>query len=265
MKSLFKNITLLFILAMFTFAFVSLSRSDIKKEQIIGIWLLDDAKGDVAKDSSGNGRDGKATGVLKWSKGKFGGGIEFAGSERIDVPYENIFDFGDKRSFSVVVWFNFSTAQDWNRLVRGRNPGPWQGGNTGWELQTQALMIHWSLDDVAKNHVKTTYENAGDGNWRHTAMIVDRSKKKMITYLDGENEKVVDISNIVSITSGLPIVIGGGIRGSLDEVAIFDVAITQDDVKNIMNKGLTDALKGMMPVKPLPKLSTTWGDIKSKN
>lgn len=262
MKNLFKYLISLFMITIFTFAFVSLSHSAIKKDQIIGIWLLDDGKGDIAKDSSGNGRDGKATGVLKWAKGKFGGGIEFAGSERIDVPNEGIFDFGDKRSFSVVVWFNFSNAQDWNRLVRGRNPGPWQGGNTGWELQTQALMIHWSLDDVAKNHVRTTYDNAGDGNWRHTAMIVDRSKKKMITYLDGENEKSVDISNIVSITSGLPIVIGGGIRGSLDEVAIFDTVITQEDVQTIMNKGLTDALKGMMPVQPLSKLGVTWGYMK---
>ncbi|HGE69944.1 TPA: LamG domain-containing protein [Candidatus Poribacteria bacterium] len=262
MKNLFKKFIFLSTIIMVTVIFVGFSHSAIKKDAIIGIWLLDDAKGDTAKDSSGNGRDGKANGTIKWAKGKFGGGIEFVGSESINIPHEEIFDFGDKRSFSVVVWFNFSTAQDWNRLVRGRNPGPWQGGNTGWELQTQALMIHWSLDDVSKNHVKNTYDNAGNGSWRHTAMIVDRSKKKMITYLDGENEKIVDISNIVSITSGLPIVIGGGIRGSLDEVAIFDTAITQEDVQIIMNKGLTDALKGMMAVQPLSKLSVTWGDIK---
>ena len=264
MKNLAKKCVLLFVVLTFTIIFTSFSHAVIKKEAVIGVWLLDDGKGSVTADSSGNGRDGKSVAVLKWSKGKFGTGIEFASGENIAVPNEDALNFGDKQSFSVVTWFNFGAAQDWNGIVRGRNPGPWGGGNTGWELQTQGLIVHWSLDDTAKSALQKSYNNAGDGNWHHTAMIVDRTKKKMITYLDGDNELSADIANIVSITSGTPVVFGGGFKGSIDEVAIFNAVITQDDVKAIMTKGLAETLKSGAAVDPSSKISITWGDIKRR-
>ncbi len=262
MKKLAKKCVLLFMILTFAIIFTSFSHAAIKKDVVIGMWLFDDGKGNVVVDSSDNARDGKVLGALKWGKGKFGGGGEFVGGESVEVANEEILNFGDKISFSVVTWFNFSVAQDWNRIVRGRNPGAWGGGNTGWELQTQALMVHWSLDDTAKSNLQKSYNNAGDGNWHHTAMIVDRTKKKMITYLDGENELSADIANITSITSGTPVVFGGGFEGSMDEVAIFNTVITQDDVKAIMTKGLAETLKSGAAIDPSSKLGVTWGDIK---
>lgn len=257
-----KNIIFaLFTIMGFMFLFAGSSFA-IKKEFIIGVWLLDEGKGNEIKDSSENGRNGTAKGVSKWIKGKFGEAIEFIGGDSVEIPNDDSLNFGDKQSFSVVTWFSFSTAQDWNRLVRGRNPAPWTSGTVGWELQTEALKVHWSLDDKAGGHQRTTYENAGDGNWHHTAMIVNREKKVMLSYLDGENEKSVNIANIGSVTSGLPVVFGGGYRGYLDEVAIFNTVITQDDVKTIMNKGLAEILKGIIAVQPVDKLTTAWGEIK---
>lgn len=93
-------------------------------------------------------------------------------------------------------------------------------------------------------------------------MIVNREKKIMLSYLDGENEKSVNIANIGSVTSGLPVVFGGGYRDYLDEVAIFDTVITQDDVKTIMNKELAEILKGIIAVQPVDKLTTAWDEIK---
>jgi len=227
------------------------------------MWFLDDAKGNTVTDSSGNGHEGKALGALNWAKGKFADGIEFAGGESVEIPFDDSLDFGDKRSFSVTTWFKFSAAQDWNRLVRGRNPGPWGGGNTGWELQTQGIQIHWSLDDKAKNNLQSTFADAGNGEWRHTAMVVNREKKTMYIYLDGGNEKTTNIANITSITSGTPIVFGGGYKGSLDDIAIFNVAITPDDVKTIMEKGLVETFKSGAAITSSSRLSTTWGDIKN--
>ncbi len=265
MRAQRSKIFALFVVIEFMILLLAVPSFALKKEFIVGAWLLDDAKSNEIKDSSGNGHNGKINGVLKWAKGKFGDGIEFLGGENVEIPNDDSLNFGDKQSFSVVTWFNFSNAQDWNRLVRGRNPGPWTGGNVGWELQTEALKIHWSLDDKAGAHQRNTYENAGDGNWHHTAMIVNREKKVMLSYLDGENERSVNIANIGSVTSGLPVVFGGGYRGYLDEVAIFNTVITQDDVKTIMSKGLAEILKGIIAVQPVYKLSITWGEVKTYN
>lgn len=42
---------------------------------LIGLWLFDDAKEDIAKDSSQNKNDGKLDAGAKWDKGKFDGGL----------------------------------------------------------------------------------------------------------------------------------------------------------------------------------------------
>ena len=229
----------------------------------VGVWLFDEPNVAVVKDLSGNGNDGIVRVPPKWIDGPFGKAVEFSGSgQMIEVPDSESLNFGDKQSFTVVVWFKFSQPQDWNRLVRERNPSPWGSGNYGWELQTQGLRIHWSLDDSAGNHVKTTYENAGTGEWRHTAMVVDRENKVMITYLDGDNERRVNIDNIGSVTGNLPVVIGGGIIGAIDEVGIFRAVLSQEDIVQIMKEGLEEVLKGLA-VSPPGKLAAPWGRIKA--
>ena len=101
----------------------SSSYARIDPEAIVGIWLFDEGKGNIAEDSSGNGHDGTIMGAPKWSEGKFGEAMEFAGGESIAVPDNERLNFGTD-SFSVVIWFNWSGAQDWNRLVRERDPTP---------------------------------------------------------------------------------------------------------------------------------------------
>ena len=48
-------------------------------------------------------------------------------------------------------------------------------------------------------------------------------------------------------------------KSSIDEVGIFNVALTQADINAIMTRGLEDALS----VSPSSKLATKWGDIKT--
>jgi hypothetical protein len=251
-------------ISIISLSFIHLGEARIDPETAVGVWLFDEEKVDTVKDISGKGNDGIVRNPPKWIDGKFGKAVEFIGSAQlIEVPDTDILNFGEDRNFSVVVWFKFSTPQNWNRLVRERNPSPWGSGNYGWELQTQGTRIHWSLDDKAGHHKRTTYENAGNGEWRHTAMIVNRDEKKLITYLDGGNEKSVDIAEIESVTGTLPVIIGGGVMGAIDEVGIFDVALSMDDVVEIMNLGLSEVLKGLA-VSPSAKLTTTWGQLKSR-
>ena len=258
-----KNTGIIFsFIVLFTFLLATgFSHARISEENIVGIWLLDESKGNVAIDSSGNGLDGNITGALKWDKGKFNEAVNFLAGEMISVPDNDLLNF-ETNSFSVVIWISFKNAQDWNRIVRERTPGAWTAGNPGWELQTQALSIHWSLDDAKGNHQKNTYDNVGDGEWHHTAMIVDRDKKMMYSYLDGKNEKSVNIANIGTVTTELPVVIGGGFSGFVDEVGIFRGIIDQDDVVFIMEKGLVEALNVSKAVYAKDKSATTWGKIK---
>jgi len=240
--------------------FVGMSDARIDLELCVGMWLFDEEKVDTVKDMSGQGNDGIVANPPQWIDGKFGKAVDFASGQSIEVPDADSLNFGLDDSFSVVVWFNFKTAQDWNRLVRERNPGPWGNGSDGWELQTQGTQIHWSLDDKAGHHKKTTYDNAGNGEWRHTTMIVDRDEKMLITYLDGVDKKSVDIADIEAITGILPVIIGDGVVGAIDDMGIFNVILSEDDIQTIMNQGLEKSVVAAVSLSG--KLTTTWGMLK---
>lgn len=248
------------LLCMFLLVFVNVSHAKIDPKALAAMWLFDE-KDNLGRDYSGNGHDGQTQGVVKQVKGKFGEAVELAGGNSIEVPDDEKLNFGTE-SFSVVVWLKFSAAQDWNRLVRERNPSPWGSGNYGWELQTEGTQIHWSLDDKAGGHQRNTYPNVGDGEWHHTAMVVDRDKKMLLSYLDGDNERTIGIANIGSVTDTLPITIGGGFIGNIDEVAIFNGLLEMEDVADIMNRGLSEAVTKGIAVYPADKLAAAWGQIK---
>ena len=246
----------------FSLCLTYLADARLDPENLVALWLLDESKGNVAKDSSENGHDGTVMGAPRWIDGKFGGAIDLTGGASVQVPDHESLNFGTD-SFTVVMWFNFPSAQDWNRLVRERNPSPWGSGNYGWEIQTEGIQIHWSLDDAKGNHQRTTYPDVGDGEWHHTAMIVDRDRKLLVTYMDGAGEKTVNIANIGSVTDTLPITFGGGYAGAIDEVAIFKGILSLDDVVDVMNMGLSEAIITGKAVSPSAKLSITWGQVKN--
>ena len=55
----------------------------------------------------------------------------------------------------------------------------------------------------------------------------------------------------------------GFAEGIIDDVAIFNVALSEDDVKDIMDQGVGMAA-GILSVSPKGRLASVWGDIKTK-
>ena len=49
--------------------FVSTTSAEIDPDTIVGMWLFDEGKGNVATDDTGNGLDGEFEGKPKWVKG----------------------------------------------------------------------------------------------------------------------------------------------------------------------------------------------------
>lgn len=53
---------------------------------------------------------------------------------------------------------------------------------------------------------------------------------------------------------------GWDFTGVIDEVGVFNVALSKDDIKDIMNNGFSYIMK----VSPIDKLTTTWAIIKKQ-
>ena len=68
-----------FSLFSFGVLFISTTSAEIDPDTIVGMWLFDEGKGNVATDETGNGLDGEFKGKPKWVTGQFGQALEFDG------------------------------------------------------------------------------------------------------------------------------------------------------------------------------------------
>ena len=71
-----------------------ISSAKIDPKTAAGIWLFDEGNGDVTKDFSGNGNDGKLDGPT-WVKGKFGNALEFDAGKFVDCGDDESLSLGD--------------------------------------------------------------------------------------------------------------------------------------------------------------------------
>lgn len=104
-----------------------------------------------------------------------------------------------------------------------------------------------------------------DGEWHHVVGVVE-SKKSVRIYLDGELKKSTPAPDPISIAYGAsqkPTIAYtqhlGGIwyAGAIDEVAIFEGALSDADVKKLHTLALA--------VEHTGKLAVTWGKLKTQN
>ena len=80
---------------------VTFAKVDFK--DCVGMWLFDEDKGDVAKDSSSKGNDGEIIGKAKRVAGKFGSALKFDGvTTSVNIELD-VMDLNKDQSFSV--WF----------------------------------------------------------------------------------------------------------------------------------------------------------------
>ncbi len=70
-------------LVVISLRFAGISSAKIDPKNIVGMWLFDEGKGDIAKDSSGNKNDGTLMNDPKWVDGKKkpGKALEFDGKD----------------------------------------------------------------------------------------------------------------------------------------------------------------------------------------
>ena len=93
----------------------------------------------------------------------------------------------------------------------------------------------------------------------------DRKTKTVAVYLDGVKEGETKFDHDVMVTTKTVLIGNLGdhqlfFGGKIDEVAIFNVALDDADIKNVMTKGFGTILA----VSPKGKLAAVWGEIKTQ-
>jgi hypothetical protein len=240
--------------------FVSISAARINPSSCVAAWLFDEGEGAQAFDASDKGHDGTISGA-KWVAGKFGQALAFDGADDV-VSVGDVAAF-TLAHFTLVAWFNCAGPNN-----------QWQGivGKDTWPVRNYSLYIHRDTKTLGSNFVHDANPDAHkeviattqvmDGNWHHGAVTYDMNHYKI--YTDGVLEKEIVVTNEPD-ENNLPVRIGmeGAFNGIIDEVAIFNVALAEDDIKRIALTGLEKALS-ITAVDRCCKLSITWCAIKQQ-
>jgi hypothetical protein len=235
---------------------------------MVGAWMLDEGSGKIAKDSSMYKNDGTLMSSPDWVDGHFGRALSFDGTtDYIDCG--NAESLNITKSLTVMGWVNPDKAlglDNWQRFAaRGEY-------NTGWMIGiTNTGKPDLTVTNAGGGFV-TMYGNTTTdlGKWYHIAGVVDSDARLVYIYLDGTLDNDPKEHSGEMMNPGVSMVIGkSGVahvydfHGIIDDVAIFNVALTEDDIKNLMENGIKMAL-GLTPVFPKGRLTTVWGEIKAK-
>ncbi len=236
------------------FVIVSLGVSAYAQQagHLVGLYLFDDEGGNDVIDSSGNGNNGVLQGGVKRVDGYFEGGLEFNGSDAfVEIPHSESLNLTDGLTITTWIYLrSYSTAggigvtkeesykagtRDHKKMIIRVNTAGGNWGANNIDGKTEIPLEEW-------HHVAATYD-AGSGN--------------AILYVDGAEDAsggfagaIVPNTNVVWIGRGnAPF-----FDGIYDEVAIWNVALSRDEIFEAMNK--------LHAVSPSEKLVTTWASMK---
>jgi hypothetical protein len=240
--------------------FAGQSLAEIDKETCVGAWLFEDISGNKAIDSSGNGNDGDINGGPGLVAGYSGKAMDFDGeNDFIIVPDSDSLEL---EFVTMAAWVKLRSYTEDARIITQEVDGdPYSTysltmGGAGWKK----LEIRITLD----NNRKRLYSNMDIplDIWVHVAATYDG--EKVIFYVNGEFEMESPQSGTL-LTTDNPLYIGASqfwdprfIDGLLDDVLLFNVALTQDQVKELVENGIA----GILAVSSQGKLLATWAQIK---
>lgn len=243
---------------------VSTANAKIDPETAIGIWLLDESDDDVAKDISGNENHGTLQGDPEWVDGKFGSALSFNGqNQRVVIPDSDSLDLPE--AWTITAWIFVSKSETGYGHILGKR----NAAGTNYAFRTNQSGTGWESYFWKDGAWKGLW---GQGNVKKDVWLY------MTAVYDGENTITIyeNGTRIGSGAVGAPppatvatVHLGGWegnaselLDGILDEVALFSVALTVDDIKDLMDNGIERAL-GITPVERSGKAAYTWGSIKA--
>lgn len=189
---------------------------------LVGHWKLDENNGTTAADSSGNGNDGTLVDMnpgTDWVSGKIGGGLHLDGTN----DFVNIGDLGIFTETTIAFWMDMSNSHVWPVATEF----------------AQGLIMDWNKYRYRGFGVDKEKTFTFNGSWNHVALTVDDSNIRFY----------VDVINIhtVSKNSGSDsfdaVVLGQRgddtewFEGTLDDVRIYNRALTAQEVSDLYNGG----------------------------
>lgn len=240
------------------FFFILITMTMVGEAQDLVLHLsFDELAGDVAKDLSDFGNDATFKGNPKLIDGVFGKALEFDGKTSAQIPDHPSLDIVD--GITIEFW---AIVKGGEAIQSGVEKGvAWVAGlyNLAALYNGGTILQFFDLPDACND------DNIGpsiqDGEWHFLAGTWDGDD--ILLYIDGELEAEMPCKGELKPNND-PLFIGarGGsgrfLTGALDEIKMYNYALTKDELLKDMEAPVT------LHVDAQEKLATVWARLKTK-
>jgi len=206
---------------------------------LVGWWKFDDASGATAADSSKQGRNGTLQGGLSFDKdsvpGRMGKALKFDGKEGF-VQVAGYKGVAGTAPWTLAAWIKTKTSKG--------DILSWGAGDFG-KMWTFGF-IRGRIGVTPKGGYLYMNDPTDDDAWHHVAVVVEEAKTPNLhdnvkLYRDGEPAKIHDIGLLdlwpIETGSEQDVRIGGKFNGLLDDVRLYDRALSEDEIKALWRQG----------------------------
>jgi hypothetical protein len=200
-------------------------------------WPLDEGSGTNAVDASGYGRDGTITSGT-WVTGIKSNALSFNGSSStVTLPASAFSSISDQ--VSIAVWtYGGSTLPKASTVLYAQDASgkrvfnihlPWSNGTVFWDAGNST-----GYDRISKAATASQYKNA----WNHWVFTKNATTGVMNIYLNGTlwhtaTGKVKTVGTITTATLGSQLGTSNFYHGVLDDVKVFNRALSSDEVYDV--------------------------------
>ena len=225
------------------------------RKGLVGAWTFDQVSGQKTPDLGPHQNHGQ---LLNGAKivpgGKFGSAISLSGDnkfQRVLVPHSNSLDTCDQY-YTAVAWVKLEKKLDFSdHLIVNF------GDSFRHILNVFGTGRHAQVVEIGGERLNPTYKHGNkvvvDGSWHHLAFTYDGKVKRL--YVDGKLDVAQPTTGRFG-SKGMDLQFGSTsrerpTRGLLDEIGIFNQALTAVEIQSIMTKGL----KNNISLTPEPVVS----------
>lgn len=238
---------------------------NVQPSGLVAYYPLDETSGTLVRDESSNANNGTVGGDSYWTTGKVNGALDVSDAANgvVTIPDNSDLPSGASAAMTVELWANQSVAAVDKAMVTHWD---YTGGTSisgSWALQTSRTdsseLIFFVANfgaDPGENYVETTSGAWSSGGWHHVAVTYDGSlaaANRVKIYVDG----ILEASSVTGTISGTlldassPLKIGDFLglnrefNGGLDEVKVYNRALSADEIKASFDAGTAGQTAGL--------------------
>jgi len=215
---------------------------------LVGYWPLDEMAGDTAHDMSGNKNHGQLVNNPVWTDGVLGGALKFNGSNQYINTNDNVLNISFS-AFSISCWIK-RNVNSVGIFIAGKMG---TGGKRGWQfslLSDNTLDMDYFNSSSGSEHEITSTNIIPVNIWTHCVFTFNASISEVL-YINGilnkqQTSGVLTAFNGNNTASFRIADRGDGtatrFSGSIDEVRIYNRALSQNEITTLYNAGASKLL-----------------------